>query len=129
MITSHGTWAQAPDGHLFHGEDGNGLGPKVRKWTSSAGGTDWYAYVREQGKAPGFRFISVADSIVRMIGPTLSHMAPDHGEVLQVPDDLPVDLGWLWRGDHAEEPPAPDPVAKITAYLAANPDVKALLGA
>jgi len=115
-IKSHGLW--------------HAVEPKVPGflWFENDAGLCWYDYQRGRTDDPATVKILVRDGHVVMRETAMSRIVPP-GEVFEAPAGIRVESGWLWRGNRFEPPPKADedPLAKLAAFLRANPDVRALL--
>lgn len=120
-IVSHGTWSRGPD--VVHG------GTRFMSFGRRPDGVDWYQHAHAHLADTRTRKVLVRDGIAVMVERDGTRIVPP-GEVLEVGDEVAVEREWRWADGHfAPMPEIPeDPLGKLVAFLAAHPDVRALLG-
>lgn len=120
-IVSHGSWVRGPNARA---------GDVVYQTFSDAAGRDWYPFAHTHLVDRATRKAMVRDGVVMMLTRDGTMIVPP-GDVLEIPDEVACERGWLWDGSSFSAPPVivDDPAEKLRAFLADNPDVRALIGA
>ena len=120
-VVSHGSWVRGPDAHA---------GDFAYQTFSDGAARDWYAFAHADLTDRSTRKAVVRDGIVMMLDRDGTKIVPP-GDVLEIPDEVACERGWLWDGSSFTAPPpaVDDPAAKLRIFLSDNPDVRALIGA